>query len=288
MSKPGLLAVPVSNLGGLRARLRRRRRPTPGMGYYSRMRLFWTGIALLALAIVVAVIGLDPFSVRWAKRLDGTTEAFFRFITDFGKSEWVLIPSGVLGLALLCANWTRVSRRVAAAWIEVGELLGFFFFTVAAAGIVTNFVKWTVGRARPTLFKEEGYLSFEPLFSFGYKYVSFPSGHTTTVAAAFMACALIFRGRHFLIVLIGVAAGLIGVSRVAVGAHYPSDVLAGCFVGFSFTIAYAYALGRHGVAFQRQPDGSLMPKTMAVQNLTRTMGPKGAIKALLPAYHRGD
>ena len=36
--------------------------------------------------------------------------------------------------------------------------------------------------------------------------------------------------------------------------------MAGIFVGSAFTYLYAHALGRNGVAFQRQPDGSLMPE----------------------------
>ena len=42
-------------------------------------------------------------------------------VTRFGKSDWLLIPSGVFCVALLFADWSRAGRRVAAAWIEVGQ-----------------------------------------------------------------------------------------------------------------------------------------------------------------------
>ena len=69
-----------------------------------------------------------------------------------------------------------------------------------------------------------------------------------------------------------IVAALIAVSRVGVRAHYPSDVGAGVFVGSAFTYLYAHALGRHGVAFQVQPDGSLRPKTSALRSMLRKKG----------------
>ncbi|MBT8146965.1 MAG: phosphatase PAP2 family protein [Gammaproteobacteria bacterium] len=59
---------------------------------------------------------------------------------------------------------------------------------------------------------------------------SMPSGHTT---AAFLMATLI--GHFFGIALIAVFcwATLIGISRVVLGVHYPSDILAGAVLGSS-------------------------------------------------------
>lgn len=62
--------------------------------------------------------------------------------------------------------------------------------------------------------------------------VSMPSGHTTTavavVAAIFFALPPAYRKKYWWILLLGLAAGL---SRIAVGAHWPGDVAVGAALG---------------------------------------------------------
>lgn len=279
----GPIASAGHNLRVLRSRLRRRRVPGLDPRAYHYGRLLLAGGVLTVLLIAFSLLVLDQRAPGWAESLADPARGFFGFMTDFGKSGWLLVPSGVFGLALLAANWSRVSRQVAAAWVEVGELVGFFFFTVAGAGIATDIVKWLLGRSRPVRFAKDGILTFHPI-SFDYAHVSFPSGHATTVAAALTAAALIFRRRPLLVGIVALLAVTIAVSRVAVRAHYPSDVFGGFFVGVAFTVAYAYALGRNGVGFQRQPDGTLPTKTVAVRSAFSRVGYRDMLGGLWIAW----
>jgi len=281
--RDGPIASAGHNLTVLRDRLRRQRVPALDPHAYHYGKLLLAGGALTVLLIAVSLLLLDQHAPGWAESLADPTRSFFSFMTDFGRSGWLLIPSGVFGLALVCANWSRVSRDVAAAWVEVGELVGFFFFTVAGAGIATDIVKWLLGRSRPVRLAKDGILSFHPI-SFDYAHVSFPSGHATTVAAALTASALIFRRRPVLVAIIALLAVTIAVSRVAVRAHYPSDVFGGFFVGVAFTVAYAYALGRNGVGFQRQADGTLLPKTVVAREAFSQIGYRNMLSGLWVAW----
>lgn len=89
-------------------------------------------------------------------------------------------------------------------------------------------VKPAVGRLRP--YQEmEGFSQI--IETIGYKYpksASFPSGHTIT---AFASAFLITCKNKKLAPYAYILASLVGVSRIVLGAHYFSDVLAGIGIG---------------------------------------------------------
>jgi undecaprenyl-diphosphatase len=163
------------------------------------------------------------------------------------------------------------------AWAEIGGLVGYFFVAVAVAGLITDLIKWIVGRSRPPLFISEGILSFHPLSS-GYLHVSFPSGHATTVAAATVVVALISRRVAVLVALFALA---IAVSRVAVGAHYPSDVIAGAFTGAGYAYWLADRLATKRFMFRRDRAGRMRPRVAATRRSFAKPGGAGAMLAAL-------
>jgi membrane-associated phospholipid phosphatase len=92
---------------------------------------------------------------------------------------------------------------------------------------VNPLLKELVGRSRPDLW---------PLPPDVSEY-SFPSGHAANTAALVGALVLILRRR--LGVILGVCVLLVvGWAQLALGRHYPSDVLAGCL----WALAWVYLL----------------------------------------------
>jgi undecaprenyl-diphosphatase len=69
---------------------------------------------------------------------------------------------------------------------------------------------------------------------------SFPSGHT---AAAFLIATLIGHFSPILLVPGYIWALLVGVSRIYLGVHYPSDILAGLFIGLFCAFAGIMVFG---------------------------------------------
>ena len=138
-----------------------------------------------------------------------------------GFTEFGGVPI-ILGLTTctLLALWLK------GRYAEIAGLL----FVVGGSGVMTYFLKHLVHRARPDIF----YRAY-PESGF-----SFPSGHATDAAAFYgFAAFLIIRlapdaYRRVGAIICGFFVLMIGFSRLYLGVHFFSDVVAGFAVGFIF------------------------------------------------------
>ncbi|MEP1092077.1 MAG: phosphatase PAP2 family protein [Rhizobiaceae bacterium] len=175
----------------------------------------------------------------------GTVDDIFQLITRLGTSGWILIGTAIIGLYLSVSRWEELPRAQLHRRINWYSDANFAFFTIALSGISANLIKNTIGRARPKMLDTLGPYHFEPA-AFDATFASFPSGHSTTSGAIGMVLILLFPRYWPLWLLIAV---LGGISRVIVGAHYPSDVLAGLVFGAGFVLFAARWLALRGTMF---------------------------------------
>jgi membrane-associated phospholipid phosphatase len=120
--------------------------------------------------------------------------------------------------------------------------------TVAGAGLLDQVLKNVACRARPSATHAGAFFSIFPCFPASYAYASFPSGHATTAFATALLLACWYPRQSGL--FIGLAV-LVGLSRVVLGAHFPSDVLAGAVLGSGVALAahaYVPAVRRYDAA----------------------------------------
>lgn len=156
-------------------------------------------------------------------------------ITSLGLG-WVQL---LLLLAVSCyLAWRRVGYSVA----RVVLLPGVVAFL--SSGVMAQILKRTVPRLRPSNLPDAIVAPDERIF-----HNSFPSGHTTTAfALAFWVFLLTYRTRYrwwgYGALLL---AGLVGLSRVYRGVHYPSDVLVGAAVGVLWGALVYLTLNRRSV-----------------------------------------
>jgi undecaprenyl-diphosphatase len=179
---------------------------------------FWSAVGALALGL--------SFGSNWQLAFDRTVtqavqasswDGFYRFITNFGTTKWLLIFSVAFALASLL-------RRKYDGLLTGALTLGTWLFNIA----LKNFY----ARPRPFAAEETGF--------------SFPSGHAMVGALFYLSLILsLSRGlggawRRALL-----AGGILfvlwlGLSRVYLGVHYPTDVLAGLLWALSLLCLRQY------------------------------------------------
>jgi membrane-associated phospholipid phosphatase len=170
---------------------------------------------------------------------------FAQFITRFGKADWILYPTGVALIALLFINTRALSKTGLFKLYRWNIWLSFVFLGVGVPYLFSTVLKLAIGRPRPSQFAENGLFDLHP-FAFDAVFASFPSGHATIIGAFALVMSLLlprFRA------LFGIVAVLIGFSRVAVGAHHPSDVITGLAIGAILAFLVAKWFAARGLLF---------------------------------------
>ena len=162
------------------------------------------------------------FQYLYNMRSDGLT-TFFKAITYTGNPISLVILT-----AILCFVFFYFKKKKEAVFIAL--------YTLGAFGF-NQILKTIIARPRPIGFR-----------LVNEQYYSFPSGHAMVMTAFVILLVYIgakYFGKRKIIYVaatfIILYAGLIGISRVYLGVHYFSDVLAGWMVGIMWAMAGIFA-----------------------------------------------
>lgn len=185
-------------------------------------------VAFVVLGRLVAAGELLPLdnSVRnWVHNWTSPVLTQLLFGITMLGSEWVMLP---LGAALVW--WLAAARRVRHGILLIAGTL--------IAESLSNVLKWFGHRPRPQVF-----FGLPPAETY-----SFPSGHALVSVVFYGLLAGIFihiygRARGAIITgFMGITL-LIGISRVYLGYHYPTDVAGGWICGIAFLSVVRLLLG---------------------------------------------
>ena len=102
-------------------------------------------------------------------------------------------------------------------WIKELKKVVFIFFSAGLGGFFLSALKYSIQRVRPLPEIHDGF--------------SFPSGHSTFVALFFLALLFVINKKEILKVIATFAIIAIPISRMVLGAHFLSDVIAGLLLG---------------------------------------------------------
>lgn len=145
---------------------------------------------------------------------------------------------GVLGVTLMTCGlvlWLLKNKHTYRAWFVV--------LTVAGAGLLNVCLKLLFARERPDFWQHVVHESS----------YSFPSGHAMGSSALVFAVLFLLwktKWRWWSVAIGVVAIVLVGVSRMYLGVHYPSDIVAGWIVSLVWTslvygVLYGYTKRKH-------------------------------------------
>lgn len=190
------------------------------------------GVLLIMAQHNAGLARYDLSAARWggAHATTGSTQ-FLRDVSLFGGTP-------VMIAVVLITAWRQYMRTRTIAVIE--------FLTVVVVGqvLITNLTKVLVHRARPDIHRLTGFSGS-----------SFPSGHAATAAATFAAVALLVgRGRSrrikaFLAAGAAFIAVAVATTRVLLGVHWLTDVIAGLAMGWAWFAISSIAFGGRVLRF---------------------------------------
>ena len=180
------------------------------------------------------VLGMDEGIRALLHKFASPTTTTIMIAASVYGGPSVLVPLALAGaLAFQLRGWSRGALLVA--------------ITMAGAGLLNWLLKLSFERVRPVAFFDYP-LPGSP---------SFPSGHSIFAASIFGGVAALLSPRlahpTLRVGVWGLAIFLtllVGFSRVYLGVHYPSDVLAGYSIAVIWVTAVAFGdrLARHGRA----------------------------------------
>lgn len=224
------LALIVASLSfALRAYMRRRRPVWSDAVQKRRLAI----LVLLVLALSAIKVGEDVLG----EESGPVDEVILMFIHNLVPSSLI----GVFGAVTLTGSAMALFPLAIASTVALllakrrreALLLG---ASVVSGAAVVYAAKTLTGRARPALWETDWYWGS-----------SFPSGHTLMVAAFATAAALCISkiwpaagGVALSIAVLWIS--LVAVSRLVLGVHWPTDVLAAACIGASLPLAMSVAL----------------------------------------------
>lgn len=160
----------------------------------------------------------DPIGPKWF-------EEMMRDITALGGTA--VLTLGVLAVT----GFLALTRKTHAA---VTVLVA-----VVSGMVLSQAIKWAYARPRPELVPH-GMETYS---------ASFPSGHSMMAAVVYLTLGALLarhqakrRMKVYVLVVAAVLTALVGISRIYLGVHWPTDVLAGWCLGAAWAILCWFAM----------------------------------------------
>lgn len=160
------------------------------------------------------------YLTRLANQRTPSQNSFYKNTSAVGSALALGLPT--MQVALLYLQHPTPQSKQTALYLGTNLVL---------SNIYTTAIKRIVKRERPSQF----YAGFNAIGTFSSN--SFPSGHTSSIFSTITAFSLVYP-KWYVIVPGYTLAGLTAYSRLYLGLHYPTDVIAGALIGTGAALAH--------------------------------------------------
>jgi len=196
-------------------------------------------------AAALSLISLFAFVKIAEEMIEGGTEAFDTFVLlAFRDPADLSNPIGPQWLETIMRDFTALGGFAVLTAITA-IVVGFLFLTrkhhaawmmmlsIVGGVLISNLLKWSFSRPRPDLVPHGTEVYTQ----------SFPSGHAMLSAIVYLTLGALLartqadpRVKVYLLCSAGMLAFIVGISRIYLGVHWPTDVLAGWAVGAGWAL----------------------------------------------------
>lgn len=162
----------------------------------------------------------------------------FMFLESFFKQVGILVGTDLVIVLTLVIFWAFDK--------QLGKVMAMSY---AICSALTQLIKHTFLRKRPYMANSQIKCLQHPktpsqsIYNLKAQGYSFPSGHTSSATAVYGSLANYLRNRYVTIVCVAIIA-VVSFSRIFLGVHFPSDVLAGLIVGLVSVFLVSFLFNR--------------------------------------------
>lgn len=221
-------------------------------------KIMWRRLAVAAvMCVVICIAGVMWFDIPvfvFMRKFNAVPFGWLERVFD--AKVWLIVSAAIMGVFYLkkvikskpkfknATNKFSIRVFLADSIEKTKTSYAFFIFcAVLGACAVAWVLKVMLGRMRPVFYETLGDTGFYP-WRMGWEFHSMPSGHAVASFAGLVMLGLLVPRIKWATWTIAI---IIGASRVCYGAHWPSDVILGAFIGMvaaDFARAAILHLGR--------------------------------------------
>lgn len=199
-----------------------------------------SGLAILLLLLMFAKLGSEVF--------EGETRGFDAYFLHHAQALRVAYPRLADVMRDLSALGSTVLMTLIAlitvvylALVGARPMAALVAGAVVTGAVMVDLMKLAFGRLRP-----------DPAFAeMAAQGLSFPSGHSSISAIVYLTLGALVAStrtrlveRTYILAVSAVMTGLVGISRVALGVHWATDVVAGWAFGTAWAMAWLLLAAR--------------------------------------------